>query len=474
MLVDILIKNCTIITMNEQRDILENATLAIKGKEIVFIGYEKDAEDIEAKKVIDGTNHLMLPGLIDTHAHAGHGLTKSLGEGGVEDGWDQMMEHIYYRSTTDDFWYHEAKLTGLEKLQFGVTTGVSMLGSSPRYDDIRFVDAHVDGMKDIGIRDFVCIGTPNPPFPKHFRIYENEKVVDEYQLGLEESFQITEEVVKKHNNTNNGLTYACPGPSFIGKRDSLSLEENILINKTMNNIAKKYNTQLHGHSYAGDIEFLAEYVPEALGSHVFTAHVTGISEKEIDIIAKTGVHVCSGPATTAYIRSRCPVIEIIDKGGSVTFCTDASAPDRNYDLLPKLRIGYRLHRSFFNDDTLLTPGKLLSMVTIEAAKALGMDDKIGSLEKGKLADVIMINLDKPHLYPLWLTPLRAVHQASGADIDTVIVNGKLKVENYEFLDLDKKSILQDAQNEAMKMIRRAELTDKLILPEKFWESHYKI
>ncbi len=473
MKVDILIKNCTIITMNENREIINNGVIATKDEKIVYVGLAKEEDFFDAKKIIDGTNHLVLPGLIDTHAHAGHGLTKSLGEGGVEDGWDQMMEHIYYRSTTDEFWYQEARLTGLEKLQFGVTTGVSMLGSSPRYDDMRFIDAHVKGMSEIGIRDFVCVGTPNPPFPKHFRIIENEKVVDEYKLGFEESFEITRETVKKHNNTNNGLTYACPGPSFIGKRNELTINENILINKTMNSIAKEFNTQLHGHSYGGDIEFLAEYVPEVLGDHVFTAHVTGISEKEIEILANTGVHVCSGPATNAYIRARCPVIEILDKGGSVIFCTDASAPDRNYDLLPKLRIGYRLHRSFFNDDKLLTPGKLLSMITIEAAKALGLDHKLGSLEKDKLADIVMINLDKPHLYPLWLTPLRAVHQASGSDIDTVIVNGVLKVEDYKFVDLDQKSILESAQLEAMKMIKRAGLEDKLRLPNNFWDLHYK-
>lgn len=472
MLADILIRNCTIITMNEKREIIHQGALATKGNKIVFIGLDSEADSITAKKVIDGTNHLMLPGLIDTHAHAGHGLTKGLGEGGVEEGWDQMMEHIYFRSTDDAFWYHEAKLSGLEKLQFGVTTGVSMLGSAPRIDDIRFVDAHVDGMKEIGIRDFVNIGTPNPPYPKKFRIYEDDKIIKEYELGFKDSFEITSEMVKKHNNTNNGLTYACPGPSFIGRRDQLSLEENILVNKTMNNIAKEFGTQLHGHSYAGDIEFLAEYVPEVLGSHVFTAHVTGISEKEIKIIADTGVHVCSGPSTNAYISARCPVIEILDAGGSVNFCTDASAPDRNYDLLPKLRIGYRLHQSYFNNPNLLTPGKLLSMVTIEAAKALGMDKEIGSLEEDKFADIIMINLNKAHLYPLWLTPLRAVHQASGADVDTVIVNGKLKVENYKFTDLNEKSILKGAQEQAMKMIKRAGLEDKLILPNTFWNTHY--
>ncbi len=356
---DILINNCTIITMNETRDIIYSGVIATKGKEIIYVGDLEGAKNIDAQEVIDGTNHLVLPGLIDTHAHAGHGLTKSLGEGGVEIGWDIMMEHIYYRSTTEDFWHAEAQLSGLEKLLFGVTTGVSMLGSSPRFDSMQYVDAHVAGMKSIGIRDFTCIGTPNPPFPKHFRNFKDEKVVDEYSLDFDDSFAITEKVVKKHNKTNEGLTYACPGPSYIGYRKELSVDENILVNKTMHEIAVKYDTQLHGHSYKGDIEFLAKHCPEVLSPRVFTAHVTGISNEEINIIAKTGVHVCSGPSTTAYIKERCPVIELIDAGASVNFCTDASSPDRNYDLLPKLRVGYRLHRSHFNNDKLLTPGKLL-------------------------------------------------------------------------------------------------------------------
>ncbi len=112
------------------------------------------------------------------------------------------------------------------------------------------------------------------------------------------------------------------------------------------------------------------------------------------------------------------------------------------------------------------------MITIDAAKAIGMKDKLGSLENGKLADIIAINLNKPHLYPLWLTPLRAVHQASGSDIDTVIVNGKLKVRDYNLVDLDQAQILSYAQKEAMKMIKRSQLEDKLILPSSFWNNHY--
>ena len=465
MFVDILIKNCTIITMDEQRRVIKEGMIAIKGDELVYIGEQN--WDLTAVKVIDGTNHIALPGLIDTHAHAGHGLTKGLGEGGVEDGWDMMMEHIYYRSSSTDFWYAEALLSGLERLMFGVTTGVSMLGSSPRVDDMRYPDAHVQGMREIGVRDFICIGTQNPPFPKQYRHWDDDMKGDLRTLNYDSAFEITRQVVKKYHNTNHGLTLACPGPSFIGFREGLTYEENLIANHEMNKIALDFGTQLHGHSYGGDIKFLKENT-DILGPHIFTAHVTGISEEEIKIIADTGVNVCSGPSTNAYIRARCPVIELMQAGANVTFCTDASAPDRHYDLLPKLRVGYRLQRSHFNDSNLLPPGKLLEMITVDAAKAIGMSDQIGSLDVGKKADVILINLNRPHLYPMWLEPLRVVHQASGQDIDTVIVNGVLKVENYQPTQTDMAKVLEFAQSEAEKMIKRAELEKMLELPDKLW------
>ncbi len=470
MLVDILIKNCTVITMNEQRQIIKNGFIAIKDDEIVQVGDHSELAGWQAVKIIEGHNHIALPGLIDTHAHAGHGLTKSLGEGGVEQGWDLMMEHIYYQSTTPQFWYAEALLSGLERLMFGVTTGVSMLGSSPRFDDLRYADAHVTGMREVGVRDFICVGTPNPPFPKRFRHWDNDKASGITELGYQESFAITRRLIKKYNSTGNGLTFALPGPSFLGQRKDLSIAENIEVNKTMNEIALEFNTQLHGHSYAGDIKFLKDNI-NILGPHIFTAHVTGISDEEIKIIADYGVNVCSGPSTSAFIRERCPVIKLMKAGANVAFCTDASAPDRNYDLLPKLRIGYRLHRSYYQNPKLLPPGKLLEMITVDAAKALGMSKEIGSLESGKKADVILINLERPHLYPIWMEPLRVVHQASGQDIDTVIVNGKLKVEDYQAIEIDKHRVLRLAQEEAEKMLVRSGFSHAAKLPKtNFWKS----
>lgn len=464
---DILIKNCTIITMDQDRRIVYDGFLGIKNQEIIFI--EKALpNDVHAVKVIDAKGHVGLPGFIDTHAHAGHGLTKSLGEGGVQGGWDNLMEHIYYRCTTPDFWYVEAKLSGLERLLFGVTTGVSMLGSAPRYDDLRYAEAHVNGMFEVGVRDILGIGTPNPPFPKTFRHWDDDQPGIERVLCHETSFGTTWQAVKRFNNTNQGLTYCYPSPSGIGYREGLTHEALKQQARAMKGIAQEFGTPLHGHSYAGDIKYAYEHL-NVLGPDVFTAHVTGVSDEEISILADTGTHVCSGPSTTAFIEARCPIIKMLDAGVNVTLCTDASAPDRTYDLLDKLRVALRLHRSYHNDSSLLPPGKLLEMITVDAARAIGLDHIIGSLETGKKADVVLIDFKKPHLYPLWMEPVRVVNQASGQDVDTVIVNGKVLMENRLVSHTNVDMVLQRAQEEALKMIIRADAHDALKLPNNFWK-----
>ena len=167
---DILIHDATIITMDDRRRTLRHASLGIKQGRIQTICTAAEAADFTAQRKLDGTGKLVIPGIIDAHAHAGHGLTKTLGTGGVgmPADWDDFMEAIYFRGTTTDFWRAEARLSGLERLKFGVTLGMSMLGSYPRYDDMAYAQAHVEGMADIGLRDILGIGPPNPPYPKRF------------------------------------------------------------------------------------------------------------------------------------------------------------------------------------------------------------------------------------------------------------------------------------------------------------------
>lgn len=468
---DILIHDTTVITMNEGRSVLRQASIGINQKRIHIICPADDAKNFTAKKIINGLGKLVMPGIIDSHAHAGHGLTKTLGTGGIgmSGDWDDFMETIYFRGTTPDFWKAEARLSGLERLKFGVTTGLSMLGSYPRYDDLAYAEAHVDGMVDIGVRDILGIGPPNPPFPKRFIDWDGDVKGPEKVLSLEDSFTKTRDAVRRFHDSNGGLTLCYPTPSGVGYREGLSRDELIWQNATMKSIGEEFNVPIHGHAYQGDILYASRHF-DILGPNLSLAHVTGISDEEIQILADTGTHVLSGPMTNAYISNRCPVVELLESGVNVAFCTDASAPNRTYDLLEKLRVGLWLHRTHFRDADVLTAGKALEMITIDAARALGLDSELGSLEEGKIADVVLIDVQKPHLYPLWQEPLRLVYQASGHDVDSVIVDGQLLMENRQVSNVNEKKILAAAQKEAEKMLDRTGFWKSAEMPKHFWKS----
>ena len=471
---DILIHDATVIPMDEERRVLRHASIGIHQGRIRVVCAADMLQGFTAKKTLDGAGRLVIPGIIDAHAHAGHGLTKTLGTGGIGmlGDWDAFTEAIYFRGTTPDFWKAEARLSGLERLKFGVTTGMSMLGSYPRYDDLAYAQAHVEGMLDVGVRDILGIGPPNPPYPKKFVDWDGSACGPEKILSHAEAFTQTREAVKRFHGTNRGLTLCYPTPSGVGYREGLKAEELVQQNAAMHAIAGEFGVPVHGHAYQGDILYAFKHF-DILGPKLSLAHVTGISDEEIRILADTGTHVLSGPMTNASINARCPVVELLDKGVNVAFCTDASAPNRSYDLLEKLRIGLWLHRSHFKDADILTAGKALEMITIDAARALGLDTVLGSLEEGKKADVVLIDAQKPHLYPLWQEPLRIVYQASGHDVDTVIVGGQIVMENRAAQTVDEASILADAQMEAEKMLDRTGFRESAELPARFWRNtHY--
>jgi cytosine/adenosine deaminase-related metal-dependent hydrolase len=327
-------------------------------------------------------------------------------------------------------------------------------------------------MVDVGVRDILGIGPPNPPYPKRFVDWDGDTCSAEKILSHADAIARTKEAVERFHGGHRGLTLCYPTPSGVGYRAGLTREELVQQNAAMRAVADEFGVPVHGHAYKGDILYALKHF-DILGPNLSLAHVTGITDEEIRILTDTGTHVLSGPMTNAYINARCPVVELLDRGVNVAFCTDASAPNRSYDLLEKLRIGLWLHRSHFKDADVLTAGKALEMITIDAARALGLDSELGSLEEGKKADVVLINAQKPHLYPLWQEPLRLVYQASGHDVETVIVDGRIVMENRKAQTVDEAAVLAEAQSEAEKMLDRTEFQKSAELPEHFWKStHY--
>ena len=165
---------------------------------------------------------------------------------------------------------------------------------------------------------------------------------------------------------------------------------------------------------------------------------------------------------------RCPATELIDAGVTVMLGSDGVGPDRSYDMFRHMFQAMRYHRFHFRDETVLPAGKVLEMVTIDAARALGMEKDLGSLEAGKKADVILLDMFKPHLYPLNMPVYRVAYFANGNDVDTVIVNGDVLMEGRRVRTVNEAEVLEQAQLEADKAITRTGLAHLLAIPDRFW------
>jgi 5-methylthioadenosine/S-adenosylhomocysteine deaminase len=175
----------------------------------------------------------------------------------------------------------------------------------------------------------------------------------------------------------------------------------------------------------------------------------------------------AGSVATA-LRHGLPVPELLDAGVLVGLGSDGTAPNRSADMWRHMQQCMHYHRRFFQDSDVLPPGKVLEMCTIDAAAVLGMADVIGSLEVGKYADLICVNLAAPHLVPLNMPVSRAIYFANGADVDTVFVGGQLLMKGRHVLSVDEATVLQRATAEAGRAIARLGLENLLQDRAGFW------
>jgi len=456
-LIDLAIAGGTVITMDPARRVLAGGGVGVDGGRIVAV--EPTAERIpEARRRIDATGKIVLPGLVDSHGHAGHCLTRGLGEGRAEGGWSAVVEEIYFRASDEAFWRAESRLAALERLTFGVTTSLSMTGSSPRVDDPRYALAAAEGYRELGLRHLVAAGPPNGPWPRRYLDRTDPAGPREVTVDLDHALRVTEACVEAFAALGEERVGFVPGPSAICPLDESDEHQRRQI-AGVKRIVERHNTGLHAHAYRGMVRAAHALDPELLGPHVCLAHCAGIEPDEMSLLAETGASASSGPLTHAFALARFGVVEALEAGVNVVFSTDGTAPDRSFDLLDQARIGAQLQRAHFADTHLLPAGRLLAMITIDAARALNLDREIGSLEPGKQADLILLDARRAHLAPEILAPLRVVGHASGHDVDTVVVAGRVLMEGRRVVGVDEGAILVGAEQAFFATWQRAGFGD---------------
>lgn len=471
--VDLLIRGGAVVTMDSARRVLEDGAVAVRGTRIVAVGpsTELDARYV-ADETIDAARQIVMPGLIDGHGHAGHGLVKSLGMD--TDAFYPATEAIYARGSTVDFWRAEAFLTGAERVRFGVTTSLSFLGGGDmvmRTDDAKYGGAYLQAMEQVGLRFILAVGPRRPPFPQRYVewVGDSARPID---VSFDQQLAVAAELIRTWHKRDDGrLQLAMAFPTHHPEQTPLrgvALDSLVAQARATRALSKTHGllfTQ-DGHSKYS-VKF-ADEVFDILGPDVLLSHATGMTDEEIAIVARTGTKVVHNPSANAAMRERFRLVELLDAGVTVMLGSDGVAPDRSYDMFRHVFQAMRYHRAAWQDTKVLPAGKALEMVTVDAARALGMADEIGSLEAGKRADIILVDAARPHMMPAQMPLYRLAYFANGNDVTTTIVDGRILMRDRILKTVDERRVLDDAQREADLAIRRTGLDSLLQTPDGFW------
>lgn len=486
--VDLIIENGTVLTMDPDNRILINSSVVVQGNSIIEIG---DNETIRQKyssvQTLDATNKVVMPGLVDTYGHAGHGLVKGIHH--PEHGWPTGA--LYFHSTTEKWWYAEGLLSSVERLRFGVTTGLTVVGATPaRMDSPVFAERQAQAVVDVGIRSMISVGPPDPyvshlPEPWSGTFWVDNKPVEKlftYQDTLNNTVKIIEDW---NHREDERIQVAIHYPYLFGRQAAhpkipfvYNPAEHVplMVEKAdeIKDLAERYQVLLHSHAFVGSVRFALKYygterVNRLLSGKVAFAHSNGLEQDEIEVLGSHETGICVVPFTHENILyGPCPIIELLQAGANVTISTDGTAPYCSYDLFKDISRAIWTQWMRFKDQTLLPPGKALRMVTIDAARALGMDHLIGSIEPQKRADIILVDFNRPHLVPGESIPRLLAFYTNGNDVETVIVNGKILMKDHQVLSVNETDVVQMAREESQKAFKRQNISKYLQMDDNFW------
>jgi len=291
-------------------------------------------------------------------------------------------------------------------------------------------------------------------------------------ISFEQQLETCETLIQRwHGKAEGKLNLCMMFPVHHSERDTLTtieLEEMKRQANATRALTKKYGLLFTQDGHTRTTIKFAHQELGILGQDSLLSHCTEITEKEIQICKENDIKVVHNPSANYSIRGRCPVTELLDAGVTVMLGSDATGPDRSYDMFRHMFQCMRYHRFYFRDASVLPAGKVLEMVTIDAARALGLEDELGSLEPGKKADVILIDMFKPHLVPANMPVHRVAYFANGNDVDTVIINGEVLMENRVVKTVNEAEVIELAEKAIKDAINRTNLQHLLILPERFW------
>jgi 5-methylthioadenosine/S-adenosylhomocysteine deaminase len=427
---DIIIEHAQVLTMDSNHTIFHNASVVIKQGRIVDIGFSDSiALKYIASRIIDGKNKLVMPGLVNTHTHVPMNLFRGYSD-------DQPLHDWLYKY----IFPLEKKYVNAHSVRLGAQLAmIEMLKSgTTMFNDMYYYEDEVaKAAKEIGMRGIVCEGLISFPVPN----------ARDYKEGI----AYIEKLIKKWKGDSLitvGVSvhspYTCSSQLI---KDAWALANKYKIPFNIHLAETKWEVDsIMKTFHCTPVQYLQKL--GALSENVIAAHCVHLSDEDIAILAKTKTGVAHNPECNMKICSGvAPVPAMIKKGVKVGLGTDGAASNNNLDMFQAMYTASLLHKLSSNDPTAMNAQQVVDMATINGAKVLGMDKLIGSLEKGKAADIIIIDLKRPEVYPLYNNIYSSiVYSMNSSAVNTVIINGKVVMDNRKILNIDEDKLLDDVQN----------------------------
>lgn len=435
----ILIRSGAIVTMDD-RDSIVRGDLLIRDGRIAEIGENlgKDADE-----VLDAKTCAVLPGFVQTHIH----LCQTLFRGAADDlaliDWLKQRVWPMEAAHTAQSIRASARLGIAELIKGGTTCALTM-------ETVRHTDEVLQVVNESGFRATVgkCMMDKGDAVPSELH--------EDTQLSIEQSLAL----IEKWHGAAQGRIRCCFAPRF-----AISCTRDLL--SEVSRLAKKHRVMIHTHASENrseceiveretgerNIDYLSSL--GIVGPHVVLAHCIHLDNAEMETLAGTKTNVAHCPSSNLKLGSGIArVTEMLARGIPVSLGADGAACNNRLDMFTEMRTAALLQKALHGPEV-LPAARALRMATIDGARALGLEQEIGSLEVGKRADVVLVELNQTHATPASDVVSALVYSSQPCDVHTTIIDGNIVMKNHELLTMDEIAVIEDANREASALASRA-------------------
>jgi 5-methylthioadenosine/S-adenosylhomocysteine deaminase len=442
-MLDILIHNATVVTQNSGREVFSPGMVGIRGDHIALVrgaGVDADRDALlpEAKETIDAAGCILMPGLINAHTHLPMSLFRGLADDLPLDLW--LNEHIFPA---------EARFITPANVRTGTLLSCAelLLGGTTTCCDGYFLESEVAmAVADSGMRAILGQGVIDFPAPGVGDPADNVAHAAEYVKVWRGRHERITPAIFCHS------PYTCGSKTLRGaKAAARELGAPFLIHLAETRGEAGMIVEAAGRSPTHYLDELG-----LLDNGSLLVHGVWLDEADIQRIAASGAAVAHCPESNMKLASGVmPLSDLHTAGIHVGLGTDGSASNNDLDLFGEMSTTARLHKVMQRDPTVADAHQVLAMATSEGARALGMDAQIGSISKGKLADLVIVETRTPHFTPMYEPVSHLVYAARGGDVRHVMVGGRWVVRERQLLTFELAPVMAEARAVAVHIQGRA-------------------